>query len=68
MGWPVSTGFTRVSGSRFHSLSVARSISGRLLLTVRTELEVDVPVMKILGGGSIAEIVEHAIKAFSDKS
>lgn len=38
------------------------------MLTLRPELEVDVPVMKILGGGSIAEIVEHAVKAFSDKS
>lgn len=38
------------------------------MLTLRLELETDVPVMKILGGGSIAEIVEHAVKAFSDKS
>ena len=38
------------------------------MLTVRPELEVDVPVTKILGGASIAEIVEYAVKAFSDKS
>ena len=38
------------------------------MLTVPPELETDVPVMKILGGDSIAEIVEHALKAFSDKS
>ena len=37
------------------------------MLTVCLELEVDVPVGKILGGGSIAEIVEHAVKAFSEK-
>ena len=37
------------------------------MLTVFPELEVDVPVGKILGGGSIAEIVEHAVKVFSEK-
>ena len=43
-------------------------MSEKQMLTVRSELEVDVPVTKILGGASIAEIVEHAVKAFSDKS
>ena len=68
MGWPVSIGFTKVSGPWNYSSSLGLWISEKLMLTVPLELEVDVPVMKILGGGSIAEIVEHAIKAFSEKS